>query len=701
MKTKFNIEKMTCTQCAVSVTNKLNTLGCTEINVNPITGEASVLVPDNLSSEEIANEISKLGYPSKIKNSVNPNNKKSKFGLLEKQVIISILFTSPLLLHMFLNESSILMHPYIQLSLCIPVFIIGILQFGKSAFYSLRNRAINMDILIFIGSSAAFFYSLYGTLAFYGTLLVHNYMFYETSASIITLVLLGNLMEHRSIKKTTSSLRELQKLQVEKSSIILQDNSIKDIYTKDIKIGNLLLVKTGEKIPTDGTVFIGSGVINEALLTGESIPILKKLNDSVIAGSILEDGNLKIIATKRLEDNTISKISNLVSEAQNSKPEIQKIGDKISSIFVPIVLLISLLTFIISWQIADISIQKALISSIAVLVISCPCAMGLATPTAVMVGVGKAAKKGSIIKGGDTLEKLANSSVVVFDKTGTLTTGTFEIQKINQLIDTDFDIKSVIKSLEENSSHPIAVSLCNKLSDVKYYRLFDIKEDKGIGISGSDLNKDIWSIGSKRILKNQYNSNAELFLTRNDDLIAEIWIQDEIKTDAIKMIKTLKNEGKKIIMLSGDKKAKCKTVANKLKIDEYYSEKLPNEKLTFINKLIKDEVVVMIGDGVNDAPSLTKSHVGISFGEAVDIAQNSSDIIILGSKNLSKISDIFSVSKLTLRTIKQNLFWALFYNVVAIPIAALGLLSPIIATGSMAFSDLIVIGNSIRIKYKK
>jgi len=701
MKTKFNIEEMTCSQCAASVTKKLNKLGCSEVNVNYVTGEASAFVPDNLSSEKVANEISKLGYPSKIKTSIDTQKRENKLSLLEKQVIISILFTSPLLLHMFLNDNSILIHPYFQLSLCIPVYIIGIFQFGKSTFFSLKNRAINMDVLIFIGSSAAFFYSLYGTLTFYGTSLVHHYMFYETSASIITLVLLGNLMEHRSVKKTTSSLRELQKLQVEKATIILEDNSVKYISAKDIKIGNLLLVKTGEKIPTDGEVFSGSGVINESLLTGESIPILKKLNDSVIAGSILEDGNLKIIASKKLEDNTVSKISNLVSEAQNSKPDIQKIGDKISSVFVPIVLSISLLTFIVSWQIADISMQKALISSIAVLVISCPCAMGLATPTAVMVGVGKAAKKGSIIKGGDTLEKLANSSVVVFDKTGTLTTGTFEIQKINQLIDIDVDIKSVIKSLEENSTHPIAISLCNKLADAKHFRLFDIKEEKGIGISGSDLNKDIWTIGSKKILKNKHNSDAELFLTKNENLIAEIWIQDEIKADAEKMINTLKHEGKKIIMLSGDKKGKCKSVADKLNIDEYYSEKLPKEKLDFINKLIKNEVVVMIGDGVNDAPSLTKSHVGISFGKAVDIAQNSSDVIILGSRNLSKISDIFSVSKITLRTIKQNLFWALFYNIVAIPIAAVGLLSPIIATGSMAFSDLVVIGNSIRIKYKK
>ena len=555
-----------------------------------------------------------------------------------------------------------------------------------------------MDVLIFMGSASAFIYSLYGTISFYGTSLAHHYLFYETSAGIITLVLLGNYLEERAVKKTTSALKSLQKLQVDKATLVLMNEQTKEIETLLIKPGDILLIKEGEKIPTDGIIIEGSGTIDESLLTGESEPIEKTKNNLAIAGAILVKGLLKIRAQATIQNNTISKIHSLIKDAQLKQPQIQRIGDRVSAIFVPVVISIALFTFIAGWQYADLSFQKALISSIAVLVISCPCAMGLATPTAIMVGVGKAAKNGALIKGGDTLEKIAVAKTVIFDKTGTLTNGSFIINKMVVHQETKDKAQSIIKSLEINSSHPIARSLVDQWDNAVITGLNNVKETKGVGMEGFDKNNDQWSFGSAHHLHSK--SKADLVLLKNEKLLAELWLEDELKPNAKELVSWLNENNYKVILLSGDKNSKCQTIANQLGIENYFGEKMPDEKLAFIKEINQKEQVIMIGDGINDAPSLTLANVGISFGNATDISQNAADVVILESNDLQKIKDLIEVGKLTLATIKQNLFWALFYNVVAIPIAALGFLSPIIAAGSMAFSDLIVIGNSIRLKYK-
>jgi Cu+-exporting ATPase len=327
--------------------------------------------------------------------------------------------------------------------------------------------------------------------------------------------------------------------------------------------------------------------------------------------------------------------------------------------------------------------------------------MGLATPTAVMVGIGKSSKDGALIKSGETLEKIAQANTYVFDKTGTLTTGNFTLNKINcfDAID-EKEIRSIVRSLEVHSNHPIAISLTKELKESNQRELTEIKETKGVSVEGIDENKNTWKVGSFKILNEKHDSEANLYVLKNNLLVAEIFIEDELKKDAIELINFLKTNKKRIVLMSGDQKKRCTQIANQLNINEFHYELLPEEKLTHIKKLTKDNVVVMIGDGINDAPALSIAHVGISFGNATEIAKNSSEVVIIGGNNLSKVIKAIENSHLTLKTIKQNLFWALAYNVIAIPIAAIGLLSPIIAAGSMAFSDLVVIGNSVRLKFK-
>ena len=699
MNITFKVDGMTCTGCAKKVETILLTNDCAQVSVSNVMGEASFTIKDVKKVKNIAKQLSNIGYNSQIKDNNNTSSIK-KWNSLNLQLIICALFTTPLLFHMLVKEESFLNNPLLQLCLCLPVYIIGTMRFGKSAWYSIKEKYANMDVLIFTGTSAAFIYSIIGSF-FLDPLNPHHYLFFETSSSIITLVLLGNFIEKRAVKKTTSSLVDLKKLQVKKATLIHLSNKTSIIPSNEIAKGNKLLINLGEKVPTDGTIFDGEGLIDESLISGESTPVIKKENDVVIAGSILIDGSIKIVATKNIQENTISEIEKLVVGAQQNQPSIQKIGDKVSSIFVPAVLIISLFTFFASWQFASLGIQQSILSSIAVLVISCPCAMGLATPTAVMVGIGKSSKDGALIKSGETLEKIAQANTYVFDKTGTLTTGNFILKKINcfKAID-EKEIRSIVRSLEAHSNHPIAISLSKELKESNHRELTEIKETKGISIEGLDNNKNNWKVGSFKILKERHDTQANLFVLKNNSLVAEIFIEDELKKDANELINFLKKNKKRIVLMSGDQKKRCAQIANQLNIKEFYYELLPEEKLTHIKKLTKDNVVVMIGDGINDAPALSLAHVGISFGNATEIAKNSSEVVIIGENNLLKVIKTIENSHLTLKTIKQNLFWALGYNVIAIPIAAIGLLSPIIAAGSMAFSDLVVIGNSIRLKFK-
>ena len=435
------------------------------------------------------------------------------------------------------------------------------------------------------------------------------------------------------------------------------------------------------------------------MITGESMPVNKKAGEEVIGGTIISDGSIKIKASKIGDDTLLSQIIDLVKNAQNNKPNIQKLGDRVSAVFVPTVISISILTFLLGHFYFEISVQDALLRAIAVLVISCPCAMGLATPTAVMVGIGRAAKNGILIKGGDTLEKLATIKNIVFDKTGTLTTGKFEVSKLNVINGNEEEIKNIIYNIETHSSHPIAKSLCTAFKEYdSSLELIDIKEEKGKSISAK-ISKDFYEIGSSKI--HSTHKTYDLSVLKNNTLIATLNISDTLKSNTKEVLTQIIKAGYNTTLLSGDKKLKCETIAASLGIHNVYSEQLPQDKINKIEQIDSEFSTVMVGDGINDAPALAKATIGISLGNATQAAIQTADVILLNNENLEQLPKALSVGKHTLLTIKQNLFWAFAYNLVAIPIAISGLLNPMWGALFMAFSDVIVIGNSIRLRYKK
>ncbi len=689
-KIKIQVDGMSCTNCAAGIKKHLINKGLGDVNVNFSTGEASCNIDTLHNQNDIENIIQKLGYSI-----IKPNKEiKKRISKVERYFYSTLIFTLPLFSHMFFPEGSFIQNPILQFFLCLPVYIIGVAYFGKSAWSSLKTGIPNMDVLIFIGSSAAFFYSIYGSFL----LDSHDYLFFETTATIITLVLLGNVLEHKSVQKTTTAIGDLSSIQ-EVVAKIEVNGIIKEVNFDNIEVGDILIVNSGDKIPTDGIIVSGSAYIDESMITGESIPTNKNKNADVIGGTIITDGNVKIKASKVGNDTLLSQIIELVKNAQNNKPNIQKLGDQISAVFVPIVLSIAISTFFIGHYFFLLTMQEALLRGIAVLVISCPCAMGLATPTAVMVGIGRAAKNGILIKGGDSLEKLASIKSIVFDKTGTLTTGKFIVSNFNTINEDEQKIKNIIYNIEQHSSHPIAKSLCSAFKENSSpLELINIIEEKGVSIS-AEIDKNLYTIGSSNIHLSA--ERHDLFVLKNDRLIATLDISDELKTNTDLVVSSLNKTGYTTTLLSGDKKDKCDKLSKELGITKTFSEQLPQDKIAKIEELVNQYPTAMVGDGINDAPALAKATIGISLGNATQIAIQSADVVLLNNEDLKQLPQALQLGKHTLLTIKQNLFWAFSYNLVAIPIAFLGFLNPMWAALFMAFSDVIVIGNSIRLRYKK
>lgn len=689
---ELKVTGMHCTNCAIAIHQYLEKNEAQNIYVDFASDEVkfSGIAEENL--KEITKGIENLGFQV-----ITDQAPKERFyKTIEAKFWFSLIFTLPLFAHMFVHHP-LLHDPYVQLGCCIPVFLLGFFHFGKSAFFSLKNGMPNMDVLIFIGATAAFTYSLIGTLHNLGS----DYMFYETSATIITLVLLGNLLEKKSIKKTTSAIGDLIKIQNVTTTKITDDQE-EIIHTKDVKQGDVLLIKSGDLIPVDGDILTGDGFIDEAMVTGESLPVFKKKYDAVIGGTTLTEGHIKMTATKVGRKTVLSQIISLIKEAQSKKPPIQKLGDKVASYFVPIVVVIALFTFFITYFIAEVSLQQSLMNAIAVLVVSCPCAMGLATPTAVMVGLGRAARMGILIKGGDTIEEMSDLKYMVFDKTGTLTTGDFNIKAIQTFGIDQKQVESIIAQLESYSNHPIAKSIRQHMTEVKAYRIIfqHVKEVKSEGIYATDTNNNKYKLTNARLGKVDYSNRYDLVLSINDVVVAGLVIEDQIKPYAKELIQTIKSKNIIPVILSGDRKSKCDLVAQRLGIAKVYADRNPEEKLNIINTLKKSGITAMVGDGINDAPALTTAHVGISLGDASHIAIQSAKIILLNS-DLKSVENLLLIGKHTLQTIKENLFWAFAYNIIAIPLAATGYLGPMLAAFSMAFSDIIVIGNSLRLRLKK
>ncbi len=697
---ELKVDGMTCSNCAASLTRFLNKKGLENVYVNFSTKEVRfVQHKPEIPIDVIKDGIKKLGYE------VVEDEKTRAWWTLEWKLLISVIFTLPLFLqHFFMMANieilSFLDNPWIQFVVCLPVFLIGCMHFGKSAWSSVKGGVPNMDVLIFIGSTAAFIYSVIGTLQ-----MEHDYIFYETAATIITLVLLGNLMEKRAVQQTTTAIDELSNLKVEKAKRIMHSGALVTLNIDEINVGDVLQINEGDNIPLDGKIKEGIATVDESMLTGESVPVEKKVGDSLVGASTLLSGNVQMEVMATGSETVLNKLIELVKTAQQNKPSIQRLADKISAIFVPVVLLISLLTLTISFFVFNISFQQALMNSIAVLVISCPCAMGLATPTAVMVGVGRVAKNGILIKGGQTLEVFAGIKNIVFDKTGTLTTGDFKIQNIDYLDSKEAQINSLIYNLEKHSSHPIAKSIVKQMHAFERKNSlpkFDkIEEKKGFGIIAKSENGDQFQLGSYDLASHLTKDDAhDVYLLKNDKILATLDIGDEIKSAVPETIKYLNSQGIESIILSGDKTEKVEATAKKLEIDNFYGEKHPAQKLQLIEELSKQAPTAMVGDGINDAPALAKATIGVSLSDASQVAIQSAQIVLLKGK-MENLAKAFAISKHTLLTIKQNLFWAFAYNIVAIPIAALGFLNPMWGALFMAFSDVVVIGNSIRLKTKK
>lgn len=668
-----------------------------DVNVSFATEEVSFTAPSGTDSKEALEGIAQMGYRV-----VLPEDKPAErkfYTTLTFKFIFCAIFTLPLLLHMWVSWPW-LHQPWVQFGLTLPVYLTGMWHFGKSAVRSLINRMANMDVLVTLGATAAFIYSFVGTVL-YGN---PDYMFYETTAAIITLVFLGNMLEERSVKQTTTAISELARMQITTARLINTDHGHEHIHEVDnrtLRTGDCVLVNTGDKIPMDGTIYWGSGHINESMITGESAPVGKKEKDKVIGGTILEDGSIKVYITATGKDTVLSYIIELVKQAQADKPPMQKLADRISAIFVPLVLSIAVITFAGWYFIGHTTLATAMMRSVAVLVIACPCAMGLATPAAVMVGLGRAARNGILIKGGHTLEMFKDIRQVVFDKTGTLTTGKLELSACQFFNMSADEFKQVVYSLEKYSSHPIARSIATLWKAAGELPLQQVREHKGLGMRASDKAGNQWELGSFRLAGNATTDDSHnLYLLKNGQLAGWIDFSDEIRPEAATVIAQLKQAGIEPILLSGDTARKCRELGEKLGITAIYAEQSPEQKLQMVDTLMKTAPTAMVGDGINDAPALAKATIGISLSDATQVAMQSANVVLLNN-HLGSLPLALGLGKHTYLTIKQNLFWAFIYNVVAIPVAALGFLNPIVGAGIMGLSDVVLAVNSVRLRYKK
>lgn len=717
-KVNWKVEGMSCTNCALTIDKYLQGKGLQEVKVNFVGGDISFQLEDGIPKQEIAKGIEGLGYHVVTGTKEDIPKKKRLFKNHFQRFLFCFVFTAPMILHMVPGvHIHALMNPYVQLALTIPVFIVGMDFFGRSALKSIFKGIPNMNVLIALGAVAAFGYSLYGTLI--GE--AEKYLFYETAATILTLVFLGNWMEDKSVETTQAALRKLALSQKVMANMIAYDDQHQEhifpVESTSLKVGDLLLIKTGETVPMDCKILWGEASVSEAIISGESAPVEKKMNDKLIGGSILENGTVKAYVTAVGEDTVLANILKLVKEAQTEKPPVQQLADRISAIFVPTVISIALLAFLGNYFIGHLSFSNSLLRSIAVLVISCPCAMGLATPAAIAVGLGRAARNGVLFKNARSLEVFKSIRQVVFDKTGTLTTGQFRIAGfeasnrsagLSEIVQTDHpshsdhdDFKRIVFSLEKYSGHPIAKAIAREWKTKDEIRWEKIEEIKGMGMKATDKQGNEYMAGSWKLAANVTEDvSHNIYLLKNGELLGTIDMADEIREEAKQVIHQLRQHGITTILLSGDQKEKCAQVAQALGIDEVYAEKSPQQKLDKIAELNAIAPTAMVGDGINDAPALAKATVGISLSDASQIAMQSAQVVLM-NHGIKQLPLSLGLGKHTYLTIQQNLFWAFAYNIVAIPVAAFGFLNPTFGALVMGLSDVVLAINSVRLNFKK
>ncbi len=697
----IEVKGMTCASCAASVSHLLRRRGFSEVAVNHVNGQVAFRSETPVVLNPVLDAIDGLGYKSvrgedaADSHTHDQNHDHTHDHGPDKLLPICIALTVPLLAHMFLSWP-LLHNIWFQLALATPVFGIGWWVFGRSAVKSLRNGWPNMNVLIILGATAAYCYSLQGL--FRPGDAAHHYLFFETAASIITLVMVGNWLEHRTVAQTTKSIDALTQLQPRTARLVQRDSlgreSIVEVEAKYLRTDDLVRVAEGEAIPADGVLEEGELQVDERMITGEAEPAARAAGEAVTGGTLVVQGSALVRTTVVGAASTLSRIVKMVRDAQNARPPLQKLADKIAGIFVPAVLGISVLTLLVNYFFAQQPFAESMSRAIAVLVISCPCAMGLATPAAVAVGLGRAARKGILVKGGDTLEQMKKVKTIVFDKTGTLTTGNLRVAEIKAAGISEADLQAVVTGLERHSAHPIAKSIVSQWAGVLPAFMTAAKEEKGAGMQGT-LNGRLWKLGKRAFAGGASAPEGyDLYLSEDGQFRGALRLADDLRKDAAETVQKLRSQGYETVLLSGDRQAKCEAVAAQTGIQKVYAEQTPEQKAAVLDTLLKEGGVAMVGDGINDAPSLARATVGISLSEASQIAVQSAQVI-LSSNRLSMLPVALKLGIYTERTIKSNLGWAFLYNVVAIPVAAVGLLSPTWGAGVMALSDVVLVLNSL------
>lgn len=703
---------MHCASCQTRIEKVLSrTDGVYEVNVNLATGKMRIKYDENkLDSKKIEDKVKSIGFGAELERERNTDKdkklKEKEFASIKRKFILSAILTLPLFSIMFFHMAGIRVFwdkPEIQFALATIVqFYVGY-TFYVGAYKSIKSKAMNMDVLVVMGTSAAYFYSIYNWY------IGQDHFYFESSAMIITLVLLGKMLELRAKSKTGEALMKLMDLAPKEVTVIVDGNTFKK-SAKDVKLGDVLLVRPGENISGDGDIVQGKTSVDESMLTGESIPVDKNVGDKVYQGTLNLNGSIEVKVTTDMTETGLSKIIRMVEEAQNQKAPVQRLADKVASVFVPTVIGIAILTFILH-RVFGSDVEKSLISAVSVLVIACPCSLGLATPTAIMVGTGKAANEGILIRDAKALENAEKLTAVALDKTGTITKGRPDVVDMINIRGDKSINNSILYSMEIKSEHPIAMAIVDYFHDnppKKINGSFINIEGRGVGFKILDKNyyalsiKSIEELGidiDAEIRENMRPEATYVGLVEDKELNMLVGLVDEIKEDSKESIRFLHDMGLKTVMITGDNEKVAQKIAGSAGIDKYYAEVLPEEKVLKVKELMETEVVGMVGDGINDAPALATADIGFAMGTGTDIAIDSGDITLVGG-SLKSVGRAIDISKKTMKTIKQNLFWAFFYNVVGIPIAAIGILNPMIAGAAMAFSSVSVVTNSLRLKNK-